>query len=432
MMGQQTIPLSQSFTLPRPADHSFIEHLYPKDPAKRTNLLVNYLPASMGEEEFHAFFRVVGPIDSVRYDHRGYGFVKFTTHEDAAKAIVRFHQCVIKGKKLSVKWARCGGSRAKSNLFVACLPPDWDTEDLQKAFAEFGEIIECRVLKSDEGAPLRRGFVRFNTIEEAKEALYFRHQWRVPGTYYKLHVQVSAKQKRRTHKHGHRVRIYGEDGICRTVVGMHRGQHLMSTFDAYQPQIHQSNDAQSFCSDYKYNNYTPFAQCEAPYYQNTYVDSPMNGAWSHSDFKRTTVNSDTYVDYESNTPPWAANEFKKGQSSDDEATSKYSEKIWYEPRYDLNDSGESGSNSGSAGNTNAKIFASNLPIFFSEGAVFNLMSQYGKLENVELQHDVKGKSMGCCIIEFESEKEANEARSSLNNTLLCNRKLCLQLIETAT
>ena len=60
----------------------------------KTKLIVNYIPQFTTEEELALMFTQIGPIESVRimknvrtgYSY-GYGFVKYVTAEDAAKAI---------------------------------------------------------------------------------------------------------------------------------------------------------------------------------------------------------------------------------------------------------------------------------------------------------------------------------------------------------
>lgn len=65
-----------------------------KDFIDKTKLIVNYIPQFTTEEELALVFTQIGPIESIRimknvrtgYSY-GYGFVKYVTAEDAAKAI---------------------------------------------------------------------------------------------------------------------------------------------------------------------------------------------------------------------------------------------------------------------------------------------------------------------------------------------------------
>ena len=64
------------------------------DNESKTNLIINYLPQSMSDEEFSQLFTNIGPVTSAKivrnkannYSY-GFGFVDYTTPADAERAI---------------------------------------------------------------------------------------------------------------------------------------------------------------------------------------------------------------------------------------------------------------------------------------------------------------------------------------------------------
>lgn len=147
-------------------------------PDVATNLIINFLPLDFKESELRELFEEVGPIESVRImknrktaKSKGYGFVKFAGHEDAKRAIDMFNGKNIQGKLIKVAFSRPGGTRTHCNLFVSNLPKKWDTKDLSIHFGPFGKLLECRVLKNNNGESRRCGFVRFDAAIDAQQAL---------------------------------------------------------------------------------------------------------------------------------------------------------------------------------------------------------------------------------------------------------------------
>ncbi len=81
-------------------------------------LFVGGLPYDMTSEEVQALFTdandlnltvesVYLPVDRMQGDRpRGFGFVEFTTAEDAQRAIDKFHGFEVRGRKLTVNEAR--------------------------------------------------------------------------------------------------------------------------------------------------------------------------------------------------------------------------------------------------------------------------------------------------------------------------------------
>jgi len=152
------------------------------------NLIINYLPPDLDSARLRNLFERFGTITNCKVvlDHetglsKGYGFVKFQTKDQAEKAIVKLNHYQIGSKTLKVSYARRtskprggdsgSGKVQHTNLYIANLDKNIDSGDLQQHFSSCGYIVQCRVLKDEQGATRRIGFVRYDTHESALKAI---------------------------------------------------------------------------------------------------------------------------------------------------------------------------------------------------------------------------------------------------------------------
>lgn len=150
------------------------------DEPSNTNLIINYLPQSLTDEEFRSMFLSVGPVKSSKiirdkstgYSY-GFGFVDFQHAVDAQRAIETLSGLQLQSKRIKVALARPGGDSIKgANLYVRNLPIAWKEVELNKIFEPFGKIIQSRVLVDlNTGVSKRVGFVLFDQRDEAENAI---------------------------------------------------------------------------------------------------------------------------------------------------------------------------------------------------------------------------------------------------------------------
>ncbi|CAI2326262.1 unnamed protein product [Caenorhabditis sp. 36 PRJEB53466] len=127
----------------------------------KTNLIINYLPQGMTQEEVRSLFTSIGEIESCKLvrdkvtgQSLGYGFVNYVREEDALRAVSSFNGLRLQNKTIKVSYARPSNDQIKgSNL-------------------PFGQIITSRIL-SDNVTGLSKGvgFVRFDKKDEAEVAI---------------------------------------------------------------------------------------------------------------------------------------------------------------------------------------------------------------------------------------------------------------------
>ncbi|GFR60092.1 ELAV 2-like protein [Elysia marginata] len=145
-----------------------------------TNLIINYLPQTLTDEEFRSLFLSVGPISSSKivrdkatnYSY-GFGFVVYERAQDAQRAIETLSGLQLQNKRIKVAHARPSGDQIKgANLYVRNLPSHWTETELNKLFQPYGKIIQSRIL-IDLGTGLSRrvGFVLYDTRDEAENAI---------------------------------------------------------------------------------------------------------------------------------------------------------------------------------------------------------------------------------------------------------------------
>lgn len=146
----------------------------------RCNLIVNYLPQSLKENDFNLLFSRIGPLKTCKlmFDKQtgysfGYGFVEYINEEDALKAIATYNGHLLEHKRLKVALARPNCEETKNtNLYIRNLPVNYDEQLLHDLFTQFGEVIQVRILRDQNTAFSRRiGFVIMATKQMAQLAI---------------------------------------------------------------------------------------------------------------------------------------------------------------------------------------------------------------------------------------------------------------------
>ncbi|KJZ76936.1 Polyadenylate-binding protein and nuclear [Hirsutella minnesotensis 3608] len=144
--------------------------------ANFTNIYVKNIASETSDQEFRDMFERYGDITSASLARdqegktRGFGFVNFTTHESAAKAVEELHGKDFKGQDLYVGRAQKKHEREEElrksyeaarmekaskyqgvNLYIKNLDDDIDDEKLRQMFSEFGPITSAKVMRESPG-----------------------------------------------------------------------------------------------------------------------------------------------------------------------------------------------------------------------------------------------------------------------------------------
>ena len=166
-------------TLDAPLDHPR------EDGEDRTNLIINYLPQAMTDNELYSMFITVGQIVSAKimrdkssgYSY-GYGFVHYQNPQDAAKAIATLNGLQVSNKRIKVScplnsknklllilfqvsYSRPNTADIKdTNLYVGNVPQGITEDDLQNLFGSYGSILTKKLLRDQGGKVKGIAFIR--------------------------------------------------------------------------------------------------------------------------------------------------------------------------------------------------------------------------------------------------------------------------------
>ncbi|XP_062367844.1 ELAV-like protein 3 isoform X1 [Cinclus cinclus] len=146
----------------------------------KTNLIVNYLPQSMSQEELRSLFGSLGDIESCKLvrdkvtgQSLGYGFVNYVEAGDADRAIGALNGLKLQTKTIKVSYARPSSASIRdANLYVSGLPKAMGQKEMEQLFSQYGRIITSRILVDQvTGVSRGVGFIRFDKRVEAEEAV---------------------------------------------------------------------------------------------------------------------------------------------------------------------------------------------------------------------------------------------------------------------
>ncbi|XP_035747915.1 ELAV-like protein 3 [Egretta garzetta] len=155
----------------------------------KTNLIVNYLPQSMSQEELRSLFGSLGDIESCKLvrdkvtgQSLGYGFVNYVEAGDADKAI-----STLNGLKLQTKTIKVPDAR---------LPPEPDESVLWQLFGPFGAVTNVKVIRDFATNKCKGfGFVTMTNYEEAAMAIASLNGYRLGDRVLQVSFKTSKQHK---------------------------------------------------------------------------------------------------------------------------------------------------------------------------------------------------------------------------------------------
>lgn len=153
-----------------------MDETYPK------TLYVGNLDHSVSEDLLVALFGQMGSVKGCKIirepGNDPYAFIEFTNHQSASTALTAMNKRSFLDKEMKVNWATSPGNQPKTDtsshhhIFVGDLSPEIETETLREAFAPFGEISNCRIVRDAQTLKSRGyAFVSFVKKAEAENAI---------------------------------------------------------------------------------------------------------------------------------------------------------------------------------------------------------------------------------------------------------------------
>lgn len=152
------------------------------DESQPTTLYVGNLDVSVTEELLCALFSQIGPVKGCKVirepGNDPYAFLEFVHHTVAATALAAMNKRSFLDKEMKVNWASSPGNQPKQDtsnhyhIFVGDLSPEIETQTLREAFAPFGEISNCRIVRDPQTLKSKGyAFVSFVKKAEAENAI---------------------------------------------------------------------------------------------------------------------------------------------------------------------------------------------------------------------------------------------------------------------
>ncbi|PHH59328.1 hypothetical protein CDD81_3378 [Ophiocordyceps australis] len=166
--------------------------------ANFTNIYVKNVAPDVTDDEFRELFQTYGDITSSSLAHdpdgksRGFGFVNFTTHENAFKAVEELNGKDFRGQDLYVGRAQKKHEREEElrksyeaarqekankyqgvNLYIKNLDDEVDDEKLRQIFSDFGPITSAKVMRdnlTEGGEDRKEDADKENKKEDSKES----------------------------------------------------------------------------------------------------------------------------------------------------------------------------------------------------------------------------------------------------------------------
>ncbi|KAH8290859.1 hypothetical protein KR054_006571, partial [Drosophila jambulina] len=183
----------------------------PLPKSQQTNLIINYLPNDILEEELFDMFSTFGFIRSLKIIRdssgrcAGYGFVDFESSRCAHVAQVLLNGRELREKRLKVAFALPRGSDiAKCNLFVRYLPVKVTEEELENLFGDYGRTWSVKILRHKlnelKYPQLNAAYVRFRQPADAEKAVIALNGYCFPGAMQPISVQTAKSLKRNDSK----------------------------------------------------------------------------------------------------------------------------------------------------------------------------------------------------------------------------------------
>ncbi|CAH0395768.1 unnamed protein product [Bemisia tabaci] len=152
------------------------------DESHPKTLYVGNLDQSVSDELLCTLFSQIGPVKGCKVirepGNDPYAFLEFTTHQGAATALSAMNKRVFLDKEMKVNWATSPGNQPKQDtsnhyhIFVGDLSPEIETQTLKDAFAPFGEISNCRIVRDPQTLKSKGyAFVSYVKKAEAENAI---------------------------------------------------------------------------------------------------------------------------------------------------------------------------------------------------------------------------------------------------------------------
>jgi len=146
---------------------------------EKRNIIVNYLPGSLTQDDVKNFFSQIGPVSNCKLirsyetgQSLGYAFIEYPSEHMTIEAIAKLDGTKMNDKTLKVSYARQSSPDIKnSNVYIAGLSSSVTEDNLFSLFSPFGKVITYKLLTNPDNSSRGVGFVRYSLKSEAEAAI---------------------------------------------------------------------------------------------------------------------------------------------------------------------------------------------------------------------------------------------------------------------
>lgn len=146
-----------------------------------TSLYVGDLEWNVTDSQLYDLFNQLGQVVSVRVCRDlstrrslGYGYVNYSSPQDAVRAMELLNFTALNGKPIRIMYSHRDPSIRKSgsgNIFIKNLDKAIDHKALHDTFSAFGNILSCKIATDSSGQSKGYGFVQYDSEEGAQKAI---------------------------------------------------------------------------------------------------------------------------------------------------------------------------------------------------------------------------------------------------------------------
>ncbi|GAA0140711.1 RNA metabolism protein [Lithospermum erythrorhizon] len=359
-----------------------------------TSLYVGDLDQNVTDSQLYDLFNQVGQVVSVRVcrdlttrKSLGYGYVNYTSSQDALRAIEVLNFTPLNTKSIRIMYSHRDPSTRKSgtaNIFIKNLDKNIDNKALHDTFSSFGNIISCKIATDLNGESKGYGFVQFDNEESAQSAIdklngmlmndkqvyvghFLRKQERDSHVSKTKYNNVYVKNLSESATDEEIKNIFGEYGIITSAV------------------IMRDADGKSKCFGFiNFENADDAAKA---------VEA---------------LNGKTIGEKE-----WYVGKAQKKSEREQELKTKF----------------EQSAKEAAEKSQGANLYIKNLDDSINDEKLKELFSEFGTITSFKIMRDPSGVSKGSGFVAFSTPEEASRALSEMNGKMIINKPLYVALAQ---
>ena len=405
-----------------------------------TNLIINYIPIAITEDQLRTLFSPFGLIERVKIVmdrltglSLGYGFVKYSSVSAAQHAIAALNGYQLHNKRLKVSVSKPPTTDKKSNLYISGLPQHWTENELTRLVQPYGTVVDVRLLYDAATHRCKGvGFAKFEMGASAAAAIAALTGQTVDGGVMPLIVKYADTTSDKVRKAmaaaggAAAAAVVSGVGAPAGVQSMMARQLLYGQFTnspaalAVITQQQQRTAAVAAAADTSNGYYAAHANgisataatpaASLPYlHPPPHQPTPLQSALTHSSTLTSSASTSSLSSSSLSPPPLPQPPTSHPQQPQHQQSHPLHAFPSSHPHPEF---------------TGVCLFVYHLPLEASESTLFSLFSAYGQVTSARVMRDLlTGRSKGFGFVNVSRHEEAAAAIEGLNGFQLGNKYL---------